>query len=131
MNDSDCLSIFSYTSPTGKSFSNNFLLLIDGHALVFKYFYALQRIGMRTKEGIPTWAVYGFTKAIFEMIIEYKPKYLIVTFDTGHPTFREKMYPLYKANRDEAPDDFRTQMPFIIEIVQALEIPVFEMSQKI
>lgn len=103
------------------------LLIIDGHALVFRSYYALFTTGMKTKDGVPSWAVYGFTKAVFDTIKSYQPDYLIVTFDTGEPTFRHHLYDLYKANRSKAPDDFVIQMPFINEIVEALEIPVFQM----
>lgn len=103
------------------------LLIIDGHALVFRSYYALFTTGMKTKDGVPSWAVYGFTKAVFDTIKSYQPDYLIVTFDTGEPTFRHHLYDLYKANRAKAPDDFVIQMPFINEIVEALEIPVFQM----
>lgn len=103
------------------------LLIIDGHALVFRSYYALFTTGMKTKDGVPSWAAYGFTKAVFDTIKSYQPDYLIVTFDTGEPTFRHHLYDLYKANRTKAPDDFVIQMPFIHEIVEALEIPVFQM----
>lgn len=109
-----------------KKSDQNKLILIDGHAIAFRAYHALARRNFRTKAGIPTWAAYGFCKILFEVIEMFKPYYLIMTFDTKEPTFRKKMYDLYKANRDAAPDDFIVQMPFITEIVKAFEIPIFQ-----
>ncbi|MFN8671796.1 MAG: DNA polymerase I [Candidatus Sericytochromatia bacterium] len=106
--------------------NNKYLVVIDGHALAFRAYYALSRAGSRTKEGLPTWAIFGFTKVLIEIIESFKPEYLVMTFDTKEPTFRHEMYPLYKANRGAPEDDFIIQMPYITEVVKAFNIPIYQ-----
>ena len=103
------------------------LLLIDGHALLFREFYALERTGMRTSEGQPTWAVYGFLKVLFEMIRTKKFDIgsIAVAFDVSHQTFRVEKYDKYKSNRSAMPDDMRPQLSIIKEALEAFNIPVF------
>ncbi len=103
------------------------LILIDGHALAFREYYALERTGMKTKDGTPTWAVYGFFKAIFDLL---KNKNLCadaigVAFDVSHHTFRTEQYEEYKANRVAMPDEMQIQMGLIYEGLRAFSIPVY------
>jgi DNA polymerase-1 len=123
-NDSETPEKDSKTHKLNKK--HNSLILIDGHALAFRAYHALARMGFRTKDGTPTWAAFGFSKILFEIIEKFKPHYMIVTFDTSAPTFRKEMYEGYKANRTAAPDDFVIQMPMLTEIVNAFEIPIFQ-----
>lgn len=103
------------------------LILIDGHALAFRQYFALERTNMKTSEGVPTWAVYGFFKAIFDLLKNplIKPDAIAVTFDVSHHTFRTEKYTEYKANREAMPDPMRVQMGLIGEGLKAFNIPVY------
>ena len=103
------------------------LILIDGHALAFRQYYALERTNMKTKDGTPTWAVYGFFKAVFDLLKNenLKPDAIGVAFDVSHHTFRTEMYEEYKSNRQAMPDSMRTQMELIYEGLRAFNIPIY------
>lgn len=106
--------------------TKKYLILVDGHAIAFRSYFALSRAGSRTKDGFPTWAIFGFTRVLIEIIESFKPEYIIMTFDTGEPTFRHEMYDAYKGNRSKAEDDFIIQMPYIVEMVKAFNIPIYQ-----
>jgi DNA polymerase-1 len=93
------------------------LILIDGHALAFREYYALERTGMSTSDGQPTWAVYGFFHAIFDLLKNQKIKTdaIAVAFDVSHRTFRVEKYENYKSNREQMPDTMRSQMDLIYD----------------
>lgn len=103
------------------------LILIDGHALAFRSYFALERTGMKTSDKEPTWAVFGFFKAIFDLLKNQtiKPDAICVAFDVGHQTFRVEEYPEYKANREAMPDTMRSQMGIIMEGLKAFNIPIY------
>ncbi len=103
------------------------LILIDGHALAFRQYFALERTNMKTTDGTPTWAVYGFFKAIFDLLKNNSicPDAIAVTFDVSHRTFRTEKYSEYKANREAMPDPMRVQMSLIAEGLKAFNIPVY------
>ena len=103
------------------------LILIDGHALAFRQYYALERTNMKTKDGTPTWAVYGFFKAVFDLLKNenLKPDAIGVAFDVSHHTFRTEMYEEYKSNRQAMPDSMRTQMELIYEGLRAFNSPIY------
>ncbi len=103
------------------------LILIDGHALAFRQYFALERTGMKTSDGTPTWAVFGFFKSIFDLLKNknIKPDSIAVTFDVGRQTFRVEKYQEYKANREAMPDPLRTQLGLIIEGLKAFNIPIY------
>ena len=103
------------------------LILIDGHALAFRQYYALERTNMKTKDGVPTWAVYGFFKAVFDLLKnnELLPDAIGVAFDVSHHTFRTEKYEDYKANREAMPDPMRVQMGLIYEGLKAFNIPIY------
>lgn len=103
------------------------LILIDGHALAFRQFFALERTGMKTTDNQPTWAVYGFFKAVFDMLKnqDIKPDAIAVAFDVGRQTFRVEKYEQYKANRETMPDTLRSQMSLIFEGLKAFNIPIY------
>ena len=101
------------------------LVLIDGHALAFRQYFALERTGMKNSENQPTWAVYGFFKAIFDLLAKIKPDFIAVAFDVGRQTFRVEKYEDYKANREAMPDTLRSQIGTIIEGLQAFDIPIY------
>ncbi len=101
------------------------LVLIDGHALAFRQFFALERTAMKNSDNQPTWAVYGFFKAIFDLLTKIHPDSIAVTFDVSHHTFRTEMYEEYKANRESMPDSLGTQLELICEGLQAFDIPIY------
>lgn len=103
------------------------LILIDGHALAFRQFFALERTGMKTTTNQPTWAVFGFFKAIFDLLKnqDIKPDAITVAFDVGRQTFRVEKYDQYKANRETMPDTLRSQMELIFEGLKAFNIPIY------
>ena len=103
------------------------LILIDGHALAFRQYYALERSNMKTSDGTPTWAVYGFFKAIFDLLKNnaLKTDAIAVAFDVSHHTFRTETYTQYKSNREAMPDNMRSQMELIYEGLKAFNIPIY------
>lgn len=101
------------------------LILIDGHALAFREYFALERTNMSTSDNIPTWGVYGFFKAIFDLLKKIKPDAIAVTFDVSKRTFRKEKYEEYKANREAMPDNMKIQMDLIKEGLEAFSIPVY------
>ena len=104
------------------------LILIDGHALAYRCFFALERTRMQTTDKTPTWAVYGFLKSLFDLLKNVKPDAIAVSFDKGRDTFRLKEYPLYKANRQSMPDSLGVQLGLIIEGVKTFDIPIYQIS---
>ena len=103
------------------------LILIDGHALAFRQYYALERTGMKTSSGTPTWAVYGFFKAIFDLLKnkDLNADAIGVAFDVSHHTFRTESYEDYKANREAMPDEMQIQMGLIYDGLKAFSIPIY------
>ena len=108
--------------------SSKTLILIDGHALAYRSFFALERTRMKTTDNVNTWAVYGFMKALFDLLKNVRPDAIAVSFDKGRDTFRLKEYPEYKANRQQMPDSLGDQLKLINEGIQALEIPIYTMA---
>ena len=100
------------------------LVLIDGHALAYRAYFALANTGFQTRDGEPTHAVYGFALMLLAVWEEYNPEYLAVTFDTGD-TFRHKQYAEYKATREKMPDDLGQQIGRIEQLASAFNFPVF------
>lgn len=108
------------------------LYLIDGHALAYRMYFALSQSsyqGQRwqNSKGEPTAGVYGFATVLLRILELEKPDYLAVAFDTGK-TFRDEMFPEYKATRAKMPDDLRPQMDRIRELVDSFNIPRLEME---
>ena len=100
------------------------LFLIDGHALVFKMYYAFLRRPMINSKGADTSILFGFTKYLLELIEREKPTHLAVSFDPPGGTFRNEMYPAYKANRPETPQLVIDALEPLTQIVRAMNIPV-------
>jgi DNA polymerase I len=99
------------------------LLLLDGHSLAYRAFFALPIENFSTTTGQPTNAVYGFTAMLINVLRDEQPTHIAVAFDRSEPTFRHEQYVEYKANRRETPDDFRSQLSLIFEVLDALGIP--------
>jgi DNA polymerase I len=100
------------------------LLLLDGHSLAYRAFFALPVENFSTTTGQPTNAVYGFTSMLINVLRDEQPTHLAVAFDVGRKTFRSEIYAEYKANRSESPTDFRGQVSLIQEVLAALRVPV-------
>jgi DNA polymerase-1 len=99
------------------------LLLLDGHSLAYRAFYALPAENFRTQTGQTTNAVYGFTSMLINLLRDEQPTHLAVAFDVSRRTFRSEAYAEYKANRTTTPDDFRGQVELIREVLTALAVP--------
>ncbi|MFE3447828.1 DNA polymerase I [Nonomuraea sp. NPDC059194] len=99
------------------------LLLLDGHSLAYRAFYALKDANLMTTDGQHTEAVYGFTSMLTNILRDEQPTNVAVCFDRSEPTFRHAEYADYKANRSETPEDFRGQMQLIFELLDTLRIP--------
>ncbi|MBY0450657.1 MAG: DNA polymerase I [Cyanobacteria bacterium] len=102
------------------------LILIDGHSLAYRSYFALERTGLKTRAGEPTWAIHGFFSALMSLFKTVKPDAIAVAFDMGRETFRNEMYPEYKAHREAMPDALKAQMGAIRAGVEAFGIPIFE-----
>ncbi len=102
------------------------LLLLDGHSLAYRAFYALPVENFSTTTGQPTNAVYGFTSMLINVLRDEAPTHVAVAFDVSRQTFRSEIFAGYKATRSASPDAFAGQVSLIKEILEALKIPVLE-----
>ncbi|MDH4272545.1 MAG: DNA polymerase, partial [Candidatus Aminicenantes bacterium] len=100
------------------------LFLIDGNALLYRSYYAIQRLS--TSQGFPTNAIYGFLSTLRKLLGQEKPSYLGIVFDTGKPTVRHQAFKAYKAHRKPMPEDLISQVPVLKKVIQAMNIPLFE-----
>ena len=98
------------------------LLLLDGHSMAYRAFHALPVENFKTSTGFPTNAAYGFTTMLLNLLRDIEPTHIAVAFDVSRKTFRSERFPEYKANRAKTPDEFRSQMPEIFAVVDALGI---------
>ncbi|HCL78518.1 MAG TPA: DNA polymerase I, partial [Synergistaceae bacterium] len=98
------------------------ILLVDGHALAFRAFYALPEL--TAPDGTPTNAVVGFFNMLGKILSDWSPDLYGVMFDAPGPTFRHEAYKEYKAGRKPTPEEFKVQTPIIIEMLKALGVPV-------
>ncbi|CAB0862360.1 DNA polymerase I [Corynebacterium diphtheriae] len=104
----------------------NRLMLIDGHSMAFRAFYALPAENFSTSGGQATNAVYGFLSMLSSLLVEEKPTHVAVAFDVGRQTFRTEMFPEYKAQREAAPPEFKGQVEIIKEVLETLGITTLE-----
>ena len=102
--------------------NNDLLVLIDGSSYLYRAFHALPPLV--NSKGQPTGAIYGVLNMVKKLVTEYNPKYLAVIFDAKGKTFRDDMYPEYKANRPPMPDELRSQIEPLHEIFRALHYPL-------
>ena len=101
------------------------LYLLDGSSYIYRAYYGVRECV--TSGGMPTNAVLGFTRMLLSLLHENRPDYLAVVFDPPRDeTFRRRIYPPYKAHRDDMPTDLAAQLPYIRKVVQALNIPALE-----
>ena len=102
------------------------LLLIDGHSMAYRAFFALPAENFTTASGQHTNAIYGFATMLISLLKEEKPTHIAVAFDVSRKTFRTEIFPEYKANRAKTPDEFRSQMSYLHELVESFGITQFE-----
>ncbi len=102
------------------------LLLLDGHSLAYRAFFALPVENFSTSTGQPTNAVYGFTAMLINVLRDERPTHIAVAFDVSRRSFRSEQYAQYKANRSETPTDFKGQVSLVKEVLEALRVPVVE-----
>lgn len=100
--------------------------LVDGSAYIYRAYHAVAPLS--NSQGLPTHAVFGFLNILLRLFREKKPKYIAVAFDARGPVFRHELYDQYKANRPPMPEDLALQIPYIKELVQAMNIPSFEIQ---
>ncbi|MFG3641409.1 DNA polymerase I [Micromonospora sp. NPDC047762] len=102
------------------------LLLVDGHSMAYRAFFALPVENFSTTTGQPTNAVYGFTSMLINVLRDEQPTHIVVAFDVSRHSFRTDRYAEYKAGRSETPTDFKGQVSLVKEVLAALQIPVVE-----
>jgi len=100
------------------------LLLIDAYALIYRAYFAFINRPIKNSKGLNTSAIFGFTKSMLDAIKRIDPTHVAVAFDLSGPTFRTELYPEYKANRQETPEDIRTAVPIIKQLLSAMNIPI-------
>ena len=104
------------------------LLLIDGHSMAYRAFFALPVENFTTAQGQHTNAIYGFATMLISLLKDEKPTHVAVAFDVSRKTFRTELFPEYKANRAKTPDEFRSQMSYLHELVKGFGINQFEIE---
>jgi DNA polymerase I len=104
------------------------LLLIDAYASIYRAYFAFINRPIKTSKGLNTSAIYGFTKFMLDAIKRIEPTHLAVAFDLSGPTFRTELFPEYKANRQETPEDIRTAIPIIKRLLTTMNIPIVELK---
>jgi DNA polymerase-1 len=111
--------------------SHNELFLVDGSGFIFRAYFAMAYSGrgeMTNPAGVPVSAVFGFTNMLLKMLKDYHAPYIAVIFDAARVNFRNEIYPEYKANRDEPPEDLIPQFPLIRAATEAFDIPAIELE---
>jgi len=103
------------------------LYLLDGSAYIYRAYHAI-RAGLTNSKGLPTNAIFGFTKILTKMMTEKTPAYLAVSFDMKGPTFRHDLYTAYKSNRPPMPENLVMQLPYIKKVVRGFNIPILEVA---
>ena len=106
--------------------SKKSLYLVDGSTLIFRAYFAIRHLS--NSKGLPTNAVYGFTSMLRKLIRDHAPDYLVVVFDKSAQTFRNELYPAYKAHRPPAPEDLVPQFGLVRDVTKALNIHSLEME---
>lgn len=100
------------------------LVILDGMAIVYRAYYALNGSGRMNSKGMNTSAVLGFTTTMYDLIKKLQPTHMAVAFDLPKPTFRHEIYPEYKANREAMPEAIQQGLPYIRQIISAFNLPI-------
>jgi DNA polymerase-1 len=104
------------------------LFLLDAYALIFRSYYAFINRPIKNSKGLNTSAIFGFTNTLDEILRKENPDYIAVVFDPSGPTFRNELYPEYKANRLKTPEEIKASIPYIKKILNGFNIPVIEIE---
>lgn len=104
------------------------LLLIDAYAMIYRAYYAFIRAPRMNSRGENTSAIFGFVVTLEDLLKRLKPTHVAVAFDPAGPTFRHEAFEQYKAQRQETPEDIRWAVPYIKQILVAMNIPVLEVA---
>jgi DNA polymerase-1 len=102
------------------------LFLLDAYALIYRAHFAFVKTPRINSKGMNTSVPFGFTNTLLEVLLKQKPTHIGVAFDTSAATFRDEIFTEYKANRQETPEDIRTGVPLVKEIIRAFNIPILE-----
>lgn len=113
---------------TEKMTNGKKLFLIDAYALIYKYYYAFMGRPMRNHEGMNTSVIFGFVKFLRDILKREKPDLLGVAFDPKGGSFRREIFPEYKANRPDTPEDIILSVPYVKQILDAMCVPVLEVE---
>ncbi|ALG86841.1 DNA polymerase I [Gordonia phthalatica] len=114
----------SGAGKTGGKSGRPTLMLLDGHSLAYRAFFALPAENFKTNTGQSTNAVYGFTSMLINLLRDEEPTHIAAAFDVSRKTFRSEMFPEYKAQRDKSPDEFRGQVDLTKDVLEAMGIQV-------
>jgi DNA polymerase-1 len=121
-----CTCALCYTRRmAGKSESPPKLFLVDAMAHIYRAFYA-PMVRMNAPSGIPTKVPFLFANIVRRLLKDYKPEYLGIVFDTSKPTFRDKLFEKYKAQRPPMPDEMSVQLPYVRRLCEAMRLPILE-----
>ena len=107
------------------------VFLIDAMSHIYRAFFApmnAKQDPLRNSKGQVTQAIFVFTNMLRKLLNDEKPDYIVAVFDTSAPTFRHEMYADYKANRAAMPDDLSTQIPYIVQVCEAFNIPIVKLD---
>ncbi len=104
------------------------LFLLDAYALIFRAYYAFIRNPRVNSKGLNTSAIFGFTNSLLEVLTKEQPTHIAVVFDPPGPTFRNEMYEDYKAHRETTPEDIKKAIPYIKQILEALNVNIIEVA---
>lgn len=108
--------------------SDNKLFLLDAYALIYRAYYAFIRAPRVNSKGLNTSAIFGFVNTLDDVLKREDPSHIAVVFDPSGPTFRHEMFAPYKAHREATPEDIKSAVPYIKQIIEAYNIPVLEVS---
>ncbi|HNS30742.1 MAG TPA: 5'-3' exonuclease H3TH domain-containing protein, partial [Tenuifilaceae bacterium] len=102
------------------------LLVLDAYALIYRAYFAFISRPIKTSKGQNTSAIYGFVKSLLDALKRFEPTHIAVAFDVSGKTFRTEIFPEYKANRQETPEDIRSAVPVIKDVIRAMNITILE-----
>lgn len=117
---------YSYLRPMSEGKKKLFLL--DAYALIYRAHFAFTKNPRINSKGMNTSVVFGFTNTLLEVLQKQKPTHIAVAFDTAGPTFRDEIFEDYKATRQETPEDIRSGIPIVKNIIRGFNIPILEME---
>ena len=110
-----------------KSENTKKLFLVDAMAHIYRAFYA-PMVRMNAPSGIPTKVPFLFANIVRRLLKDYKPEYVAIVFDTRQPTFRDKLFEAYKAQRPPMPDEMSVQLPYVRRLCEAMRLPILELD---